>query len=75
VFYGVTSSHFLPFTVSPTHVTISGPSEARIGDPVPLQCTTAPSNPPAEIKWTVGGKHVKNATSRTIVSPEGESQK
>ncbi|XP_055601231.1 nephrin isoform X2 [Uranotaenia lowii] len=56
---------------APTHVTISGPSEARVGDRVPLQCQTAPSNPPAEIKWSVGGHQVKNATSRTIESPDG----
>ncbi|XP_038107931.1 nephrin isoform X1 [Culex quinquefasciatus] len=56
---------------APTHVTISGPSEARVGDRVPLQCQTAPSNPPAEIKWSVGGHQFKNATSRTIESPEG----
>ena len=59
------------YTVAPTHATISGPTEARVGDPVPLQCTTAPSNPAAEIKWTVGGRHYLNATSKTIVSPEG----
>ncbi|PSN48808.1 hypothetical protein C0J52_25084, partial [Blattella germanica] len=52
-------------------VSISGPTEARIGDSVPLTCTTANSNPPAEIKWLVAGRHVRNATSRTMVSPEG----
>ncbi|XP_037915549.1 nephrin isoform X1 [Hermetia illucens] len=56
---------------APTHVSISGPSEARVGDPVPLTCTTAPSNPPAEIKWMVGGRQIRNATSRTVPSPEG----
>nr|CAH7753210.1 unnamed protein product [Callosobruchus chinensis] len=56
---------------APTHVTISGPTEARVGDPVPLTCTTANSNPPAEIKWIVAGRQVRNATSRTVVSPEG----
>ncbi|XP_066154012.1 nephrin isoform X2 [Euwallacea fornicatus] len=56
---------------APSHVTISGPTEARVGDPVPLTCTTANSNPPAEIKWTVGGRQVRNSTSRTVVSPEG----
>ncbi|CAH1372536.1 unnamed protein product [Tenebrio molitor] len=56
---------------SPAHVTISGPTEARVGDPVPLTCTTANSNPPAEIKWMVAGRQVRNATSRTVVSPEG----
>ncbi|XP_017027881.1 nephrin isoform X3 [Drosophila kikkawai] len=56
---------------APTHVTVMGPTEARVGDVVPLTCSTAPSNPPAEIKWMVGGRQVRNATSKTIVSPEG----
>lgn len=58
-------------TVAPSHVMVSGPSEARVGDPVPLTCTTAPSNPRAEIRWMVGGQMVKNVSSRTMVSPEG----
>ncbi|XP_063232440.1 nephrin isoform X2 [Bacillus rossius redtenbacheri] len=56
---------------APAQVSISGPTEARVGDSVPLTCTTANSNPPAEIKWTVAGRHMRNATSRTVVSPEG----
>ncbi|KAL9920456.1 nephrin adhesion molecule sticks and stones isoform 5-T5 [Glossina fuscipes fuscipes] len=56
---------------APTHVTISGPTQARVGDVVPLTCSTAPSNPPAEVKWMVGGRQIRNATSRTSVSPEG----
>ncbi|XP_020815041.1 nephrin [Drosophila serrata] len=56
---------------APTHVTVMGPTEARVGDVVPLTCSTAPSNPPAEIKWMVGGRQVRNATSKTIVSAEG----
>ncbi|KAL5285587.1 NPHS1.2 family protein [Megaselia abdita] len=56
---------------APTHVSISGLSEAKVGDVVSLTCTTAPSNPPADIKWMVGGRHFKNTTSRTVVSPEG----
>ncbi|XP_018320439.1 nephrin isoform X2 [Agrilus planipennis] len=56
---------------SPAHVTITGPTEARVGDVVPLTCTTANSNPPADIKWMVGGRQMRNATSRTTVSPDG----
>ncbi|ETN65697.1 nephrin [Anopheles darlingi] len=56
---------------APTHVTISGASEARTGDVVSLQCQTAPSNPPAEIKWSVNGHHMKNTTSRTIENQDG----
>ncbi|XP_050093135.1 nephrin-like isoform X2 [Anopheles aquasalis] len=56
---------------APTHVTISGASEARTGDVVSLQCQTAPSNPPAEIKWSVNGHHMKNTTARTIENQDG----
>ncbi|XP_039278760.1 nephrin [Nilaparvata lugens] len=56
---------------APSHVTISGPTEARVGDIVPLTCLTAPSNPPAEVKWMIGGKQVKNATQRTYTAQEG----
>ncbi|XP_041985986.1 nephrin isoform X2 [Aricia agestis] len=56
---------------APAHVTISGPTEARVGDPVPLTCSTAPSNPAADIKWMVLGKHHKEASNRTVISPEG----
>ncbi|KAL0810554.1 hypothetical protein ABMA28_010674 [Loxostege sticticalis] len=55
---------------APSHVTISGPSEARVGDPVPLSCSTAPSNPAADIKWLVLGKQHKEASNRTVISPE-----
>ena len=50
---------------------INGSSEARVGDVVPLTCTTDNSNPPAEIRWTVGGKQVHNATSRSVQSKDG----
>ncbi|BFG03936.1 nephrin [Drosophila madeirensis] len=56
---------------APTHVTVMGPTEARVGDVVPLTCNTAPSNPPAEIKWMVGGRQVRNTTFSKIISPEG----
>lgn len=56
---------------APAHVTISGPNEARVGDPVPLTCATAPSNPAADIKWVVSGKHHRGASNRTVISPEG----
>ncbi|XP_046990276.1 nephrin [Schistocerca americana] len=56
---------------APAQVSISGPTEARAGDEVQLTCTTANSNPPAEIKWMVGGRHVRNATQRVIPSPDG----
>lgn len=66
------SSLSLSGTVAPSQVTVTGPTEARVGDVVPLTCATAPSNPPAEIKWMVGGRQIRNATSKTSVSSEGE---
>ncbi|CAB0005933.1 unnamed protein product, partial [Nesidiocoris tenuis] len=56
---------------APSQVTISGPTEARLGETVPLTCTTQASNPPADIKWAIGGKQVRNATQRTVSAPEG----
>lgn len=70
IFYTTTTNNL--FSVAPTHVSISGPSEARIGDSVPLTCATAPSNPPAEIKWSVNSRQIRNSTSKTVVSPEGK---
>ncbi|XP_053676889.1 nephrin-like [Anopheles nili] len=56
---------------APSQVIVSGPSEARVGDSVPLQCQTTASNPAADIKWVVNGKQVANATSKVVPSPEG----
>ncbi|XP_037944607.1 nephrin [Teleopsis dalmanni] len=56
---------------APNHVSVEGQTEARVGDVVPLSCTTAPSNPAAEIKWNIGGRQIRNATSLTTINPEG----
>ncbi|KAH8299303.1 hypothetical protein KR044_000269, partial [Drosophila immigrans] len=56
---------------APSQVTVTGPTEARVGDVIPLTCATAPSNPPADIKWMVAGRQIRNATSKTTVSTEG----
>ncbi|XP_052891416.1 nephrin-like [Anopheles moucheti] len=56
---------------APTQVIVSGPSEARIGDSVTLQCQTTASNPAADIKWVVNGKQVANASAKVVPSPEG----
>ncbi|KAI5705413.1 hypothetical protein M8J75_014719 [Diaphorina citri] len=45
---------------APATVSITGPKEARVGDIVPLTCTTAPSNPPAQITWQIGGAKVSS---------------
>lgn len=57
--------------VSPSQVTISGPTEARHGDVVNFQCSTAPSHPPAEIRWTIDGRQRKTNSSKTETSNEG----
>ncbi|XP_070491537.1 nephrin isoform X2 [Chironomus tepperi] len=56
---------------SPSQVTISGPTEARHGDVVNFQCLTAPSHPPAEIRWTIDGRQRKTNSSKTEASNEG----
>lgn len=57
--------------VPPTQVTIAGPSEARQGDTVNFQCSTAPSNPAAEIRWTIDGRQRRTNVSSQIPSNEG----
>lgn len=57
--------------VSPSQVTISGPTEARHGETVNFQCLTAPSHPPAEIRWTIDGRQRKTNSSKTDQSNEG----
>ena len=54
-------------------MTISGPTEAKAGDKVPLTCTTDNSNPPADIKWMVAGRQVRNTSVITTPSPNGGS--
>lgn len=54
----------------PAIVTINGSTEARVGDIIPLSCTTGASNPPASIKWLIDGKQVENSESRTLVSSD-----
>ncbi|XP_058123350.1 nephrin-like [Anopheles ziemanni] len=56
---------------APTQVIVSGPSEARTGDSVALQCQTTASNPAADIKWVINGRQMSNATSKIVPSPEG----
>lgn len=32
---------------------------------------TGASNPPAEIKWLIGGRSIHNATQKNVTAPEG----
>ncbi|KAK0090227.1 hypothetical protein PV325_002297 [Microctonus aethiopoides] len=55
----------------PASVIISGPTEAKAEERVTIICTTENSNPPAEIKWTVGGNEFNNNNSRTYLASQG----
>ncbi|CRK97555.1 CLUMA_CG010940, isoform A [Clunio marinus] len=55
----------------PTQVTIAGPTEARQGEIVNFQCSSAPSNPAAEIRWTIDGRQKRTNGSSQIPSNEG----
>lgn len=59
------------FADSPSQVTINGPNDARQGDVVNFQCSTAPSNPAAEIRWTIDGRQRRTNVSAQIPSNEG----
>lgn len=58
------------FSDGPYMVTVEpdGPSSAKVGDRVTMRCRTAPSNPKADISWTVDGRPVNGSklTSRHV---------
>ncbi|KAM7345697.1 hibris isoform 4-T4 [Cochliomyia hominivorax] len=56
---------------APKEVTISGATEAKVGDVVQLNCVTSPSNPPARISWSLNGRPLSNSTYKTQKSVEG----
>ncbi len=51
---------YFSLAVAPDKLTVSGASEANVGDSVAIECTTANSNPKAGIRWIVDGVE-KNA--------------
>lgn len=48
----------------PAYVSIFGPTEAKVGDMVKLNCTAGASNPAASIKWLVDGRQAHNTSFR-----------
>ncbi|XP_055904488.1 nephrin isoform X2 [Eupeodes corollae] len=61
----------LSVTFSPSEVTISGPTEALAEETVQLSCSSAPSNPIAEISWSVDGQQMNATNSKSQQNPEG----
>lgn len=57
--------------VPPKEVKITGPTEAKIGDTITLNCGTSNSNPRAEIGWFKGGLPLKQVQTSDGVSPDG----
>lgn len=57
--------------VAPKEVSITGATEAKVGDEVQLTCLTAPSNPPARISWSLNGRPLSNSTYKSQNSVEG----
>jgi len=61
------------YIVAPREVTISGPTEATVGDSVTLECHTSNSNPRAEVQWFRGGLAlVQENLVTTSSSPSSE---
>ncbi len=59
-------------------MTLSGPTEARVGEMLAYECATGNSNPPATIQWVVGNRtsgledrEPGWETDRTEASPDG----
>ncbi|XP_063995244.1 nephrin isoform X2 [Diachasmimorpha longicaudata] len=57
----------------PAAVTITGPTEAKANERVTITCTTDNSNPPADIKWTVGGMEFNSTNSHSHLAKKGGS--
>ncbi|XP_025196659.1 nephrin-like [Melanaphis sacchari] len=60
----------LSVSFGPTHVRIKGPSEAKQGEFITLNCETGRSNPASMIKWTVAGDVEENSTSVKVPAPQ-----
>ncbi|XP_070393906.1 nephrin-like isoform X3 [Dermacentor albipictus] len=51
----------------PARVFMAAPKEAKAGDLVTVSCTTAPSNPAAEVSWRLDGRAVQPASDQSTV--------
>ncbi|XP_077524677.1 nephrin-like [Amblyomma americanum] len=51
----------------PSRVFMTAPKEAKAGDLVTVSCTTAPSNPAAEVSWRLDGRTVQPASDQSTV--------
>ncbi|XP_075748592.1 nephrin-like [Rhipicephalus microplus] len=51
----------------PARVFMTAPKEAKAGDLVTVSCTTAPSNPAAEVSWQLDGRAVQPASDQSTV--------
>ncbi|XP_053200672.1 nephrin-like isoform X2 [Panonychus citri] len=67
----MTTSVTLSVQFAPSSVTIVGLSEAKAGDNVTLICKTEPSNPPAELNWSIDGRTIKTENSHKSQSKGG----
>nr|QRF78340.1 Nephrin [Phoronopsis harmeri] len=57
---------------APTSVFITGHENAKAGETITLTCRTAPSNPAAEISWSLRGRElISNAVTTTTLAGGG----
>ena len=66
-----TNKCILTFSVAPDNVEIHGPSAAKEGEVVTLECTTSNSNPASVLQWVVDGRTMPGLHNRTDTSAEG----
>lgn len=52
-------------------MTITGPSQAKVGDVITITCVAENSNPPSDVNLVINGQTPPGATSRTQKVPNG----
>jgi hypothetical protein len=57
--------------VAPDKVTITGPTQAKVGETLKFECVTGNSNPPASIQWLVDGVHKNENFTHKATDPNG----
>ncbi|XP_033929421.1 nephrin [Melopsittacus undulatus] len=70
---GGSASVTLHVTYPPSHVTLLGPRVGAENESVTVTCSSAPSRPPARVRWWLRGRELSASQSSTEPAPGGGS--